>query len=353
MELEAVTSSYRRWAPVYDETFGAFTAPGRRRAIRRINRRGGASVLEVGVGTGLSLRHYGPKVEVTGIDFSADMLARAKARVKAKKLKHVVALERMDARSLAFPDNRFDSVVAMHLISVVPEPERVVSEMARVCRPGGEVLLLNHFLHEKGALAYLGRRLGPLANQLGLALGFHDGAGADLPGARTRRAAVEPAVRDVHAAAAAQARRRRKRAGRGRRRRPRRAPPPGSTATATCRSAGGRLPLSHPASHISIVPTDGGGVKWLKSRRSTAWPAPPSRRAIRPAAAASPAWKKRALACETANGTVRNSMRSKPAPRSAATTGARWGFVSLLECTTMRTGDDPSATGCARTGGAR
>jgi len=166
MEIEAVTASYRRWAPVYDETFGAFTRAGRRRAVEQVNRRGG-SVLEVGVGTGLSLGHYGPKLRVTGIDFSAEMLARAKARVEALKLKQVVALERMDARSLAFPDDTFDTVVAMHLISVVPEPERVVAEMARVCRPGGEVLLLNHFLHETGTLAFLGRRFGPLANQLG------------------------------------------------------------------------------------------------------------------------------------------------------------------------------------------
>ena len=73
----------------------------------------------------------------------------------------------MDARALGFPDASFDTVVAMHVISVVPEPERVVAEMARVCRPGGEVLILGHFLHEKGALGFLGRRLAPLADQLG------------------------------------------------------------------------------------------------------------------------------------------------------------------------------------------
>jgi phosphatidylethanolamine/phosphatidyl-N-methylethanolamine N-methyltransferase len=166
MEIEAVVTSYRRWAPVYDKTFGAFSHAGRRRAVAHVDRRGGA-VLEVGVGTGLSLGHYGPGVRVTGIDFSAEMLARARARVEARQLGHVVALERMDARDMSFPDDTFDTVVAMHLISVVPEPERVVAEMARVCRPGGEVVLLNHFLHETGALAVLGRRFGPLANQLG------------------------------------------------------------------------------------------------------------------------------------------------------------------------------------------
>jgi phosphatidylethanolamine/phosphatidyl-N-methylethanolamine N-methyltransferase len=166
MDIEAVAASYRRWAPVYDKTFGAVSSLGRRRAVEQVNRRGG-SVLEVGVGTGLSLRHYRPELEVTGIDFSAEMLATAEAKVEAEGLRHVVALRRMDARRLEFPDDSFDTVVAMHLISVVPDPERVVAEMARVCKPGGEVLILNHFLHERGLLGYLGRRFAPLADQLG------------------------------------------------------------------------------------------------------------------------------------------------------------------------------------------
>ena len=126
MDIEAVAASYRRWAPVYDKTFGAVSSLGRRRAVEHVNRRGGA-VLEVGVGTGLSLRHYRPDIEVTGIDFSAEMLAKAEAKVEAEGLRQVVALRRMDARALDFPDDSFDTVVAMHLISVVPEPERVAS----------------------------------------------------------------------------------------------------------------------------------------------------------------------------------------------------------------------------------
>jgi phosphatidylethanolamine/phosphatidyl-N-methylethanolamine N-methyltransferase len=165
MEIEAVTASYRRWAPVYDGTFGAFTRAGRRRAVAHVNARGG-SVLEVGVGTGLALRHYAPHLRVTGVDYSAEMLARARAKVEAQGLAHV-ELRRMDARALDFPDDAFDTVVAMHVISVVPEPERVIAEMARVCREGGEVLVLSHFLHDHGALAFLGRRFAPLANQLG------------------------------------------------------------------------------------------------------------------------------------------------------------------------------------------
>ena len=166
MDAEAVTRSYRRWAPVYDRTFGAFTRFGRRRHVEYVNGRTG-SVLEVGVGTGLSLGHYAPHLAVTGIDFSGEMLARAEARVAEHGLSQVVALRQMDARSLDFPDASFDTVVAMHVISVVPEPERVMAEMARVCRPGGEVLVLNHFLHEEGALGYLGRRFAPLVDTLG------------------------------------------------------------------------------------------------------------------------------------------------------------------------------------------
>ncbi len=166
MKPEAVTSSYRRWAPVYDHTFGAFTRLGRRRVVDHINSRGG-SVLEVGVGTGLSLPNYGDTVQVTGIDFSAEMLAKAQEKVDRLGLTAVVALRQMDARHLDFPDASFDVVVAMHLVSVVPDPEQVVAEMARVCKPGGEVVILNHFLHEDGALAALGRRFAPLADTLG------------------------------------------------------------------------------------------------------------------------------------------------------------------------------------------
>lgn len=166
MKPEAVTSSYRRWAPVYDHTFGAFTRLGRRRVVDYVNRRGG-SVLEIGVGTGLSLPGYGDRVQVTGIDFSAEMLGKARERVERLRLTQVAALRQMDARNLDFPDASFDIVVAMHLVSVVPDPEQVMAEMARVCKPGGEVVILNHFLHEDGTLAVLGRRFAPLADTLG------------------------------------------------------------------------------------------------------------------------------------------------------------------------------------------
>ena len=166
MDPQAITRTYRRWAPVYDGTFGRITQRGRRRAVEAINRRRGR-VLEVGVGTGLALPRYDKHLQVTGVDFSEEMLARAREKVEAEGLAHVVALRRMDARRLDFPDDHFDTVVAMYLVSVVPEPEQVVREMARVCRPGGEVLILNHFARDRGALSLVERAFAPLADLLG------------------------------------------------------------------------------------------------------------------------------------------------------------------------------------------
>jgi phosphatidylethanolamine/phosphatidyl-N-methylethanolamine N-methyltransferase len=166
MEIKAVLASYRRWAPIYDETFGAFTRIGRRRVVEHINR-GHGSVLEVGVGTGLSLGKYAAHLEITGVDVSAEMLAKARAKVAKHRLTHIVELREMDARELDFPDGSFDTVVAMFLVSVVPEPEKVVSEMARVCKPGGEVLIVNHFARNSGALAMAERAAAPFADLLG------------------------------------------------------------------------------------------------------------------------------------------------------------------------------------------
>ncbi|WP_170433200.1 class I SAM-dependent methyltransferase [Ruegeria arenilitoris] len=166
MDIKAVQTSYARWAPVYDKTFGAVTNAGRQHAVEYINRRGG-KVLEVGVGTGLSLEHYGPETQVTGIDFSEEMLQKARDKVKELSLSHVTELRQMDARALDFPDNHFDTVAAMHVLSVVPEPERVMTEIARVCKPGGKVVITNHFLRERGLLASLERTFAPLANTIG------------------------------------------------------------------------------------------------------------------------------------------------------------------------------------------
>lgn len=166
MELTSVERSYARWAPVYDRTFGALTGTGRRRATSLLNGLGG-SVLELGVGTGLALRHYGPGVTVTGVDYSEEMLAKAHSKVAREGLANVAALHRMDARALGFSDNSFDHATAMHVMSVVPEPERVMAEIARVVRPGGTVVIVNHFRRDRGALALAERLAAPLADLLG------------------------------------------------------------------------------------------------------------------------------------------------------------------------------------------
>jgi len=166
LDINAVKNSYKVWAPVYDKTFGAITTAGRKRAIGHINTRKG-KVLEVGVGTGLSLKHYKSHLRVTGVDVSTHMLAKARKKVIKRGLDHVEGIHEMDAREMTLPDNHFDTVVAMYLVSVVPEPERVISEMARVCKPGGEVLIVNHFATEKGALSLMEKAMAPFANKIG------------------------------------------------------------------------------------------------------------------------------------------------------------------------------------------
>lgn len=166
MRPDAVTSTYRRWAPIYDATFGRVTNAGRNRAASHVSERGGR-VLEVGVGTGLVLPLYSANVRVTGIDYSPEMLSRAQEKVTELSLDHVEELRQMDARTLDFPDESFDTVAAMHVLSVVPEPEKVLAEMARVCRPGGQIVIVNHFSAEGGALRTIERLSAPLEDLLG------------------------------------------------------------------------------------------------------------------------------------------------------------------------------------------
>lgn len=167
MELTAVTKSYARWAPIYDKTFGAITNVGRRAAVDYINKQDASEVLEVGVGTGLALPHYQSNLNVTGIDFSTEMLGKAQEKVDGLGLKQVGNLKQMDARELDFADNSFDAIAAMHIISVVPEPERVMAEMARVCKPGGKIVITNHFARDRGFLAFVEKISAPFSNLLG------------------------------------------------------------------------------------------------------------------------------------------------------------------------------------------
>ncbi len=166
MDTASVRHAYRRWAPVYDYTFGQVAEAGRRHAVEIINKRKGR-VLEVGVGTGLSLPCYGAHLTVTGIDLSPEMLDKARDKVARKKLDNVEGLHEMDASALAFPDESFDTVVAMYVMTVVPDPDKVMKELERVCAPGGEVILVNHFSQEEGIRGFFERKLAPFCDLIG------------------------------------------------------------------------------------------------------------------------------------------------------------------------------------------
>lgn len=166
MDLQSVRKAYARWAPIYDWSFGIISSIGRYQTVRQVNRRRGR-VLEVGVGTGLSLPRYAPHLEVTGIDLSCEMLERARDRVRKKGLTNIAGLHEMDASDLTFPDGYFDTIVAMHVMTVVPEPEAVMAEIQRVCAPGGRVILLNHFAKRGGMRGLVEDALTPHARTIG------------------------------------------------------------------------------------------------------------------------------------------------------------------------------------------
>jgi phosphatidylethanolamine/phosphatidyl-N-methylethanolamine N-methyltransferase len=168
MKSEAVLATYRRYAGVYDRVFGKVFDAGRRAAVAAVNAMPGSQrVLEVGVGTGLSLPLYRADHRVAGIDLSEPMLRVAQRRANGS-LPQVDGLACMDALSLGFPDACVDVVVAMYVVSVVPDATAAVREMVRVCRPGGRILVVNHFTgRETGIAAGLQKALDPLAETLG------------------------------------------------------------------------------------------------------------------------------------------------------------------------------------------
>ncbi|MGD8378238.1 MAG: methyltransferase domain-containing protein [Gammaproteobacteria bacterium] len=166
LDKKSVENAYRRWAPAYDRLFGAVFEPGRQQVVDRMNCHPGERVLEVGVGTGLSLPSYPAGVSVTGIDLSSHMLDRARERVARLALEHVELVE-MDAQELKFADASFDKVVAMYVVSVVPDLPRMLAEMRRVCRPGGDLFFVNHFSHERGPLRWLEKAASPLSRLVG------------------------------------------------------------------------------------------------------------------------------------------------------------------------------------------
>ena len=166
LEKRAVAKAYARWAPVYDLVFGAVFDRGRRAAIDAAQRLGG-SILEVGVGTGISLPDYARSVRLVGVDLSWPMLRKARARVEAEPLAHVEGLAVMDAQHLGFRDAAFEVVVAQYVITAVPNPETTLDEFARVVKPGGEIVLVNHLGAEAGARRVFEHSFAPVARRLG------------------------------------------------------------------------------------------------------------------------------------------------------------------------------------------
>lgn len=161
-----VEAAYARWAPIYDLTFALVMRPGRLAAAAAASRPGGR-VLDVGVGTGLELPMFDRRTKLTGVDLSRPMLAKAKARVAAQRLANVDGLVVMDAMRLAFADGTFDAVVAPYVLTVVPDPQASLDEWARVTKPGGEIVLVNHVGAERGAIAAIEAWLGRRAAALG------------------------------------------------------------------------------------------------------------------------------------------------------------------------------------------
>jgi phosphatidylethanolamine/phosphatidyl-N-methylethanolamine N-methyltransferase len=169
MQTRAVAAAYDRWAPVYDLVFGAVFRQGRSIAIEAANRIGGR-VLEVGVGTGISLPHYSRRCTLYGIDISDGILAKARSR--ARKLANVEAIAVMDAEDLQFEDGAFDVVVAQYVITAVPNPERALEEFARTVRRGGEIIITTRIGAGQGLRGKIERALMPITSRLGFRTEF-------------------------------------------------------------------------------------------------------------------------------------------------------------------------------------
>jgi phosphatidylethanolamine/phosphatidyl-N-methylethanolamine N-methyltransferase len=189
MDRGGVAEAYGRWAPVYDIVFGPVFRQGRRTAVVAAERIGGR-ILEVGVGTGLSLSSYSRQSQVTGIDISEPMLEKARERVKRQQLDHVRSIVVMDAEKLDYPTASFDVVVAQYVITAIPNPERALNEFIRVTRPGGEIIVTTRIGAEKGLRGAIEKMLMPVTSRLGFRTEF--------PWARYERwAGSSPAVQLV------------------------------------------------------------------------------------------------------------------------------------------------------------
>jgi phosphatidylethanolamine/phosphatidyl-N-methylethanolamine N-methyltransferase len=171
MDREQVSEAYGRWAPVYDLVFGPVFRKGRLAAVKAAEAVGGR-ILEVGVGTGLSLPDYGGGTRVVGVDISEPMLSKARERVETQQLARVEALEVMDAEHLNLADASFDVVVAQYVVTAIPDPEKALDEFARVVRPGGQIILTTRIGAETGFRGALEKWAMPLTTRLGFRTEF-------------------------------------------------------------------------------------------------------------------------------------------------------------------------------------
>jgi phosphatidylethanolamine/phosphatidyl-N-methylethanolamine N-methyltransferase len=162
-QIEKVYSAYSGF---YDLLFGKVFHDSRADAIRLLDLEPGQTVLEVGVGTGLSLTFYPRHCRVVGIDLSQPMLERSREKVNRYGLRHI-ELQRMDATRMTFEEDRFDAVVAAYVMSTAPNPRRVLSEMVRVCRPGGRIVMVNHFSNGNRLVSAVERWISPLCTRIG------------------------------------------------------------------------------------------------------------------------------------------------------------------------------------------
>lgn len=171
MSTAGVTQAYDRWAPVYDLVFGPVFRKGRSVAIEAAERVGGR-IIEVGVGTGISLPHYARTSRIVGVDLSDEMLEKARERVRKLNLSNVEAIAVGDAEALKFPDGSFDVVVAQYVVTAVPNPERALDEFARICRPGGEIVIATRVGAETGLRGKIEKTLMPVTSRLGFRTDF-------------------------------------------------------------------------------------------------------------------------------------------------------------------------------------
>ena len=166
-EIEAHESKlYAEFAPLYDKIFGKIFYSRLESVIEELDIPPGAKVLEVGVGTGTSFPAYPTHCQVTGIDLAPDMLARAQRKIRENGWTHLTVIE-MNALDLDFPDNSFDYVMAFHVVTVVPDPIRMIAEAKRVCKPGGKIVIVNHFTSDFPLLGTLTEALDPITRLLG------------------------------------------------------------------------------------------------------------------------------------------------------------------------------------------